>query len=196
MLDNNVTLHIYNDLAMKFWLESLTTYKKQEPTSSLSHLTSSWIRFRQEVQIFLFLPLCRPSLSTSQNFNSGSVAVLGSVKSECPQRPWCGQQHEAFGGISRLIKWITLFKITRKGWWLTSTVFLTRKRKIMKTFRIKNRQKTSTIATHSKMAADVRKLPRSIWTSSPYAMATKLGKSKSDDTETKFSSKNRLKSKF
>ena len=110
MLDNNVTLHIYNDLAMKFWLESLTTYKKQEPTSSLSHLTSSWIRFRQEVQVFLFLPLCRPSLSTSQNFNSGSVVVLRTVKSECPQRPWCRQQHEAFGGISRLIKWITLLK--------------------------------------------------------------------------------------
>ena len=111
-------------------------------------------------------------------------------------RKWCRQQHEAFGGISCLIKRINLFKITRKSWSLTSTVFKTRKRKIMKTFKIKNRQKTSTSATQSKIAADVRKLSHPIWTSSPYAMATKLGKSKSDDTATKFSSKNRLKSKF
>ena len=111
-------------------------------------------------------------------------------------RKWCGQQHEAFGVISRLIKRITLFKIIRKGWSLTSTAFKTRKRKIMKTFKIKYRQKTFMSATQSKMAADVRKLSRSIWTSSPYAMATKLGKSKSNDTATKFSSKNRSKSKF
>ena len=111
-------------------------------------------------------------------------------------RKWCGQHQEAFGGIARLIKRITLFKITRKGWSLTSTAFKMRKRKITKTFKIKNRQKTSTSATQSKMAADVRQLFCSIWTSSPYAMATKLGKSKSDDATTKFSSKNRLKSKF
>ena len=111
-------------------------------------------------------------------------------------RKWCGQQHEAFGGILRLIKQITLSKITQKGRSLTSTAFKTRKRKIMKTIKIKNRQKTSMSATQSKMAADVRKLSRLIWTSSPYAMAPKLGKSKSNDTATKFSSKNRSKSKF
>ena len=104
-------------------------------------------------------------------------------------RKWCGQQHEPLEAFSPLelfrVKWISLFEITRKGWSLTSTVFKTRKRNIMKTFKIK----TSTSATQSKMAADVRKLSRSIWTSSPYAMATKLGKSKSDDTATKFGSK-------
>ena len=53
-----------------------------------------------------------------------------------------GQQHGAFGGISRRIRWITLCrKITRKGWSLTSTVFKTRKRNIMKTFKIKTGRK-------------------------------------------------------
>ena len=65
-------------------------------------------------------------------------------------RKWCGQQHEAFGGISRLIKWITLFKITRKGWSLTSTVFKTRKRNIMKTFKIKTDRKLPRVQRNPK----------------------------------------------
>ena len=44
-------------------------------------------------------------------------------------------------GISRLIKWIALFKITRKGWSLTSTVFKTRERYILKKFKIKTDRK-------------------------------------------------------
>ena len=113
-------------------------------------------------------------------------------------RKWCGQQHGAFRGISRLIKWIALFrKITRKGWSLTSTVFKTRKRNIMKTFKIKSDRKLPRVQRNPNW--------RLMWENSLarfepvphiYAMATKLGKSKSDDTATRFGSKNRLKSKF
>ena len=56
-------------------------------------------------------------------------------------RKWWGQQHKAFGDISHLIKWITLFKITRKGWSLISTVIKTRKQNIMKMFKIKTDRK-------------------------------------------------------
>ena len=65
-------------------------------------------------------------------------------------RKWCRQQHEAIGGISRLIKWITLFKITRKGWSLTSTIFKMRKRNIMKTFKIKTERKLPRVQCNPK----------------------------------------------
>ena len=64
-------------------------------------------------------------------------------------RKWCGQQHEAFGGIFAF-GWITLFKITRKGWSLTSTVFKTRKRNIMKTFKIKTDRKLPRVQRNPK----------------------------------------------
>ena len=66
-------------------------------------------------------------------------------------RKWCGQQHRAFGGISCLIRWITLCrKITRKGWSLTSTVFKMRKRNIMKTFKIKTDRKLPRVQRNPK----------------------------------------------
>ena len=71
-------------------------------------------------------------------------------------RKWCGQQHElkpleAFSPLESFrVKWIILYEITRKSWSLTSTVFKTRKRNIMKTFKIKTDRKLPRVQRNPK----------------------------------------------
>ena len=76
---------------------------------------------------------------------------------------------EAFSPLDSFrVKWITLYEIIRKGLSLTSTVFKTRKRNIMKMFKIKTDRKLPRVQRNPKWRLMWKKLSRSIWTSSPY----------------------------
>lgn len=60
------------------------------------------MHFQHEVHIFLFLPLCQPSISTLPNLSSMAVVILSSAPSECAHVLWCWQQHKGSGCISWL----------------------------------------------------------------------------------------------
>ena len=98
-------------------------------TSSLPHLVSNWIWLLQDVPIFLFRPLCWPSLFTLQNLNAMSEVILSRVPSRFPYVLWCGQQHKVFWGIlqtriehfiskmTRTLLYITFLNVDKKKTW-------------------------------------------------------------------------------
>jgi len=67
-------------------------------TWALKLLNSTRILSLQNVQIFLFLSLWRPTLLMQQKPFSFLLATRSSKMFVCPHVAWCGQQHEVFCG--------------------------------------------------------------------------------------------------